>query len=217
MNVLVIPEDFRKDQYILKPIVSAMLAHVPRGATAKIEVCQDPLLGGIAQATNWERLVEVIDMYPMVDLFLLLVDRDGDANRRRSLNNLETRASEYLGEDRRFLAEHAWQELEVWALAGHEIPWPWQEVRAERNPKEVYFLPYAQSRGLLDEPGEGRKTLAVQAAAKYRRVRSRCKELEDLEARLSPSQKRPSQKRPSQKRPSRKRPSQERQKEPRKR
>ena len=26
MNVLVIPEDFRKDQYILKPIVQAMMA-----------------------------------------------------------------------------------------------------------------------------------------------------------------------------------------------
>ena len=28
MNVLIIPEDFRKDQYILKPILEAMLAAV---------------------------------------------------------------------------------------------------------------------------------------------------------------------------------------------
>lgn len=196
MNVLVIPEDFRKDQYILKPIVSAMLANVPRGSTAKVVVCQDPLLGGIAQAMSWDRLVEIFDIYPMVDLFLLLVDRDGDPNRRQSLNHLETRAAEHLGSGRRFLAEHAWQELEVWALAGHELPWPWQDVRAERNPKEVYFLPYARSRGLLDEPGQGRKTLSIEAAAKYRRVRSRCKEdLETLEARLSPPRKRKQQRR----------------------
>jgi hypothetical protein len=191
VNVLVIPEDFRKDQYILKPIVSAMLGNVPRGSSARVVVCQDPLLGGIAQAMSWDRLVEVFEMYPMVDLFLLLVDRDGELHRRRSLDHLEARAAVYLGDDRRFLAEHAWQELEVWALAGHDLPWPWQEVRAERNPKEVYFLPYAQQRGLLDEPGQGRKTLAVEAAAKYRRVRSRCKEdLEALEVRLSPPGKR---------------------------
>lgn len=185
MNVLVIPEDFRKDQYILKPIVGAMLARVPRGSTAKIVVCQDPLLGGIVQAMRWERLVEVFDMYPMVDLFLLLVDRDGDAHRRRALAQLEKLAADHLGNRRRFLAEHAWQELEVWALAGHELPWRWQEVRAEPNPKEVYFVPYAQSRGLLDEPGQGRKTLAMEAAREYRRVHSRCKEdLASLEARL---------------------------------
>ena len=36
MNVLIIPEDFRKDQYVLKPIVTAMLkaAGTPR---ARIE------------------------------------------------------------------------------------------------------------------------------------------------------------------------------------
>lgn len=28
MNVLVIPEDFRKDQYVLKPIVAAMLGSI---------------------------------------------------------------------------------------------------------------------------------------------------------------------------------------------
>jgi hypothetical protein len=191
LNVLVIPEDFRKDQYILKPIVSAMLRNAPRGSTAKVIVCQDPLLGGIDQAMSWERLRDVLDMYPMVDLFLLLVDRDGDRHRRRSLDRLEELAAEYLPAGRRFLAEHAWQELEVWALAGHHLPWQWKKVREERNPKEVYFLPYARSRGLLDEPGQGRKTLAVESATKYRSVRSRCREdLEALEARLSLSGKR---------------------------
>ena len=43
MNVLVIPEDFRKDQYMLKPILTAMLRTLDR--PVRLEVCQDPLLG----------------------------------------------------------------------------------------------------------------------------------------------------------------------------
>ncbi|MCP4692274.1 MAG: hypothetical protein GY859_29790 [Desulfobacterales bacterium] len=42
MNVLVIPEDFRKDQYMLKPIIDAMMSRA--GGVAKVRVCQDPLL-----------------------------------------------------------------------------------------------------------------------------------------------------------------------------
>lgn len=41
MNVLVIPEDFRKDQYMLKPIIEAMLK--AKGKMVKVRVCQDPL------------------------------------------------------------------------------------------------------------------------------------------------------------------------------
>ena len=49
MNILVIPEDFRKDQYILKPLVSRLFWHL--GApNPRVEVCRDPLLGGIGEA-----------------------------------------------------------------------------------------------------------------------------------------------------------------------
>jgi len=51
MNVLVIPEDFVKDQCILKPIIVAMLK--ARGKIAKVIVCQNPRLRGIDQALNW--------------------------------------------------------------------------------------------------------------------------------------------------------------------
>ena len=39
------------------------------------------------------------------------------------INNLEKKAVAKLnGSDRIFLAENAWQELEVWTLAGHDDP-----------------------------------------------------------------------------------------------
>ena len=185
MNVLIIPEDFRKDQYMLKPIVSAMLSEI--GRPVKVRVCQDPLLGGIGQALKWERIHEIIERYKgMVGLFLLCVDRDGIEGRRLALDNLEHQARNELPGDRKFLAENAWQEVEVWVLAGHDLPpdWAWNAVREEPNPKEVYFEPFAKLRNLLDEPGQGRKTLAREAAGKYHRIRQLCAEIAELENRI---------------------------------
>jgi hypothetical protein len=187
MNVLIIPEDFRKDQYIVAPIIRKMLTEIGK-PNANVRVCLDPLMGGISEATKWERIQEVIDMYPMVQLFLLIVDRDGIETRRLTLDRLEQKAAEHLGTTgRTLLAENAWQEIEVWAIAGQPLPkdWKWAEIRQHRDPKEAYFEPLARSRKLTDEPGEGRTTLGKEAALNYSRVRSLCLEdIQQLEERL---------------------------------
>jgi len=186
VNVLIIPEDFRKDQYILKPIIQRMFAEIGK-PQANVKMCLEPVLGGIHQATDWGRIADILDMYPTVDIFLLIVDRDGIATRRRALNGIERNAREILDNDRVLLAENAWQEIEVWALAGQQLPrdWNWRKIRAEIHPKERYFEPLAKRRRLTKEPGEGRLTMGREAAARYARVRSRCKEdLQGLEVRL---------------------------------
>jgi hypothetical protein len=124
----------------------------------------------------------------MVDVFLHVVDRDGNNNRRTSLDNIEKKAVAYLPSGRVFLSENAWQEVEVWVLAGHSLPndWAWLDVRQHPDSKEAYFEPFARNRGLLDEPGQGRKTLAREAAANYRRIRDLCQEdVAALEGRLA--------------------------------
>lgn len=188
MNVLIIPEDFRKDQYVVKPIIKKMFAEIGK-PNAKVEVCLDPLLGGISEALKWTRIHEILSMNRgMVDIFLLLVDRDGVEGRRKSLDSIERKAAEYLQESRALFGENAWQEIEVWAIAGQDLleGWNWQEIRKEVHPKEAYFEPLARSRGLIHEPGEGRKTLGREAATNYSRLRSRCrKDLGNLEKRLS--------------------------------
>jgi hypothetical protein len=178
-NVLVIPEDFRKDQYVLKPIIEQMMKSV--GLTAKVQICKDPLLGGIDQALKWERLVEVIERYKgMTQLFLLVVDRDGVETRRVALDALEARAAAHLGDRRCVLfGEHAWQELEVWILAGQkDLPkdWKWGDIRSERDPKEVYYDRYAEQRGMRTAAYEGREVLAKEAARNYARIRQLCPE-----------------------------------------
>lgn len=172
-NVLVIPEDFRQDEHLLKPIVERLVDECRK--QARVRVCRDPLLGGIDQALKWPRIREIVDRYQgMVDCFLLIVDRDGDANRRRCLDQLEQHARDHLGSDRLFLAENAWQEIEVWVLAAmSDLPndWTWAEVRREPNAKEVYFEPYAELRGVVTHPFGGRQVLGQEAARSYPRIR----------------------------------------------
>lgn len=187
MKVLVIPEDFRKDQYMLKPIIKAMMKAIGK-SSANVRICQDPLLGGISEACKWENIEAIINQYPMVDIFLLCVDRDGKEGRKKALENIENQASKILTDRQLFLAENAWQEIEVWVLAGQDLPkeYNWQKIREEINPKETYFVPFAQQRNLLDTPGEGRKPLAEEAAKRYNRIRQLCPEdMLNLENRIN--------------------------------
>lgn len=175
-RVLVIPEDFRKDQYVLKPLVVAMLGDLGR-PNVQVRVCTDPLLRGVDQALSREYLAEIFGRYGgMVDLFVLCVDRDCEPHRCDVLRDRERWARDQY--DAALIGENAWQEIEVWVLAGHDLPseWVWAEVRRERDPKEMYFLPFAQRRGFLETPGEGRKVLAEEAARRFSRVKHLCPE-----------------------------------------
>ena len=180
MRVLIVPEDFRKDQYILKPLFERLFNDLGRGS-ARIRVCQNPLLGGIDQALNSQRLTEVVDLYPMVDLFVLCVDRDGERGRRQRLNAIEKE----FGAGRTFLAENAWEELETWTLAGLDLPpaWNWSDVRAEVSVKERYFDTLAEERGVVDAPGGGRRPLGEEAARRIDAIRQKCPEDFDALAR----------------------------------
>lgn len=174
MRVLAIPEDFRKDQYLLKPILVRLFRSLGR-PNARITICQDPLLGGIGEALKSERLREVVERYPMVDVMILCVDRDGQAGRRQRLDRIET---EFSDQGRAFLAQCAWEELETWVLAGLDLPaaWQWADVRKEVNVKEVYFDDLARQRGVADGPGGGRKHLGEEAAGRVDVIRRKCRE-----------------------------------------
>ena len=176
MRVLVIPEDSRRDKYILKPLFESLFKSIGK-PRARIQVCENPVLGGITKALKSERIrIEEIvrDNKGMVDIFILCVDRDGKTNRRQSLDRLE----EEFGTGRTFFAENAWEELETWALAGLMLPpdWPWTDVRSEVKVKERYFRPLATQRGLAGTLGGGRKLLGEEAARNISAIRRKCPE-----------------------------------------
>ena len=184
MRVLIIPEDFQKDQHILKPIFERLFQAIGK-PRARVRVCQDPRLRGIDQALNSERMLGIVQQYrKMTDVFILCVDRDGETGRRQRLDQLEM----LCGATTEFLAVNAWEEIETWVLAGLDLPkeWLWAQVRAERDVKEEYFDPLAIQRGLSDRPDGGRKPLASEAARRIDAIRQKCTEdFDHLALRLS--------------------------------
>ena len=173
MNILVIPEDFRKDQYILKPLFARLFRDIGK-RRVHVRICQDPLLGGVGEALKPQRMSEVVRKHAgMTDIFVLCIDRDGDTNRRARLDGIE---SEYK-DGPIFLATNAWEELETWVLAGlAELPaeWNWKDVRAEVHVKENYFEPLVVQRNLSDSPGGGRKVLGNEASRRIDAIRGKC-------------------------------------------
>ena len=174
MKVMIIPEDFRKDQYILKPLFSRLFKRL--GAPPlEVYVCQDPLLGGIGEALKTEQLATIVeDQKGMMDIFILCVDRDGQEGRRRRLDQIE---AEFQG-NCVFFAENAWEEIETWVLAGLNLPshWRWADVRGEVQVKEVYFDRLAEQRGVAGGRDGGRKTLGAEASRRIVAIRQKCRE-----------------------------------------
>ena len=186
MNILVIPEDFRKDQYILKPLFSRLFRRL--GApNPQVAICQDPLLGGIDEALKTDKLAAIVnDQQGMTDIFILCVDRDGAVGRRQRLDRIEAEFQSRCV----FFAENAWQEVETWALAGLPLPgeWRWADVRADVQVKERYFEPLAVQRGLVSATEYSRRglnseesrriwqVLGEEAARRVPAIRQKCPE-----------------------------------------
>jgi hypothetical protein len=190
VNVLVVLEDTPRDQFIAVPIIRALFQFI--GRPAKIAALPERLRS-VEQATDLEKLLPVLAARRgMVDVFLLIVDRDCRApgrprggNRAAALQRLERRVidSGELGVSCRFLACEAVEELETWLLAGFDHA-NWTQIRDDCDPKETFFEPFAKSRGVFEKPAEGRAELMEQAIRRYKRIRLLCSELQSLEARL---------------------------------
>lgn len=149
MKVLVIPEDPTLDQHILKPVVEQIFRDLQR--PARVFVLQDPHLQGVSQALDRQIVARILDMWPMIDLFLLIVDRDCVESRQAQL---DARAAQAKEAGKSMLGCLAVEEVEVWALALHrsELPSQWSEVRRECHPKERYFDPLVRQKKWQESP-----------------------------------------------------------------
>lgn len=190
-NVIVIPEDC-SDMDMLKPIISAMITNLgsPR---AKIQVYKPAVFKGISQVLQLKNINKIVDRYETeADLILLCVDRDADPDTEAKLANLEEKINKKLDNNQNlkiFLAENAYQEIEVWLLAGLKefldtTNFAWQAIRDERDPKDKYFIPFSKEKGYFDYPNDGRQELAKEAARNYQRICKMCPEVARLEKKI---------------------------------
>jgi hypothetical protein len=177
LNVLVIPEDATHDKDALEPIVKEVFVRLGK-PRAKIKVYAG--FHGRSEALDPSRLGAVVDQYKgKYDLFLLMVDRDGDSGRKHELAARETQAKERLRGDQLLLGIAAHQELEVWVMAAHDLEWEWQEVRAEPQPKKRFYAKFAGNfdAAWATKPSDGLKTFGKIAASRYDRICRRCPEI----------------------------------------
>jgi len=178
VKVLVIPEDPRLDQYILKPVVEKIFADL--GKAPRVTVLPNPRLRGVAEALNPDILSRIVATYPMNDLFLVLVDRDGDEARAAVA---KAREAEHPG---RLFVCLAIEEIEVWMLAIHSetLGTGWREIRAEIHPKERFAEPFLQERAPKLDAGQGRAWAMRGLGGEWRGVLQRCPELDELKRRV---------------------------------
>ncbi len=179
MKVLVIPEDPTLDQYILKPIVGRIFADLGR-SSSRINVLTNPRLRGVAQALDSAILADVVETYPMIDLFLVLVDRDGDARRHAVARRREAE------QEGRLFVCLAIEEIEVWMLAVHReaLGVAWSEVRAEIHPKERFAQPFLKDNAPKLDPGAGRAWAMRDLGARWKGVLQCCSEIDELRQRI---------------------------------
>ncbi|HBL28842.1 MAG TPA: hypothetical protein DD490_18565 [Acidobacteria bacterium] len=179
-NVLVVPEDPLNNGYILKPLVTRLLAECGK-ANAKVEVLTNPRAQGYEHAKELLRGA-LLERYRHKDLLLFLVDADG-RDRRSEFQRLEEDAA---AQGVRLLCCAAVQEVEVWLLAGHrqKLGRSWLEVRAEVSVKERDFEPFLKSHGDSRRAGGGRDLLMKETLASYGALLQLCPELAELERRL---------------------------------
>lgn len=175
MRVLIVPEDPTLDQHVLKPVVQRIFADI--GRSVRVDVLTDPHLMGISQTLSATTIAEVVQDNPMIDLFLLMVDRDCD--RFGNTAKAEARKDEHPD---KLIPCLACQEVEVWALALHrqDLPHRWTEVRAECDPKERYFDPFIEQQGWLETVGRGRKRAMRNMGRSWSGLLQVCPEIAEL-------------------------------------
>lgn len=177
-NVLVISEDYKNDQHILRPLVSRLLRECGK-PRANVAVWANLAVRGFERVRD--ELPAIVSGSPQVHLFLFLPDCDGQHRARADLfANLEAMHGPKL------ICCAAVEEVEAWLLAGHtdKLDRPWPAVRADTSVKENVFNPFLKVHGNPDRPGAGRERLMLETLANLRGLLERCPELTRLQERI---------------------------------
>ena len=177
IKAVVICEDPRLDEYILRPVIEQIFNEL--GQKVKISFAPRTMIQGVNQALQKSRHQDVFSRYPMADVFFLIIDRDGDEHRENG--KFADRLAEAAEAGKQMFGCLAVEELEVWALALHhqDLNENWDSIREDCHPKETFFDPFVKLKK-WGGPGKGRKSAMKTLREKWDSLKNRCPELNDL-------------------------------------
>lgn len=185
-RVYVVCEDHTLDQYIAKPIISALLSAIGK-VRADVRVVTSPQLRGYGDLKR--EACAILARYGAIsDLVVFIADADGcptvdgKPERHNALSNVLNNCK-HGGKGVVVIAR---QELEVWALWGvrTQLRDPWATVVTEPHPKERYFDRVVDASDTR-RPGKGRMRLtALSLDCGWPSLRDGCRELAELEKEL---------------------------------
>lgn len=179
-QVLVIPEDPTHNGYILKPLVTAVLADAGK-PNAHVHVLTNPRLNGYDDAVR--ALSEDLPCrYGFWDLWIFFPDAD-----RGSPDALKALESNLQSQGVRLYCCAAQPEVEIYACVAHraDLGAPWSAARASTSFKETYFEPLLQKRGDPRRAGGGRDQLIEASLSPIRTLFQFCPELKSLRDRIA--------------------------------
>lgn len=176
MKILVVTEDHRLDMFIIKPVFEALFEDLHP------LVVFDQTTQGSEEALDPQHLSSVIRENPMIDVFILVIDRDCDRRGHQA------RAAAAEGtHPPNLLACLAIEEVETWLCALYKDHLQkasgvaWRDVRSHCDPKEAFAEPLLRQIG-VDGPGKGRKRAMRELRLKS--LVSLCPELKELRERI---------------------------------
>lgn len=184
MKIAVLCEDHTHDQYILRPLLSALMAHLGK-RTCLIQPITSPRIRGFESMLS--QVGEVGKRYVKATAMLIVAFDldcdDGSAGRQDKYGKVRNAVAK-LGDDANSVAViGARQELEVFALWGvkDQIKASWKEIRSECHPKDIYFGAATRKSDHIS-PGGGRERLInLSLASGWPALSAACPELNDLE------------------------------------
>ena len=187
MKVAFVCEDPTNDQYIVRPVLQALLADLGR-PRARVFPVTNP------RTTGFDSLLahacEILDRYSQqaaAVIFVIDLDcDDGSPGRRNKPQRLRNALSQCAG-TLNTVSVAAVQEVEVWALWGvrNELADSWTEVRAQCDPKDIYFEGQITKADGLTPDGGRRRLVESALASGWRSIAGACPELADLREELA--------------------------------
>lgn len=176
-RVLVVPEDPTNNGYILKPVISKLMAQCGK-PNAQVVVMSNPKAGGYTHAKAL-LVSQVLERYAHFDLILFIPDGD-QKDRSEEFKVLEQTASD---KGVKLICCSAVPEVEAWLLSGHlsKIGMSCGEMRAQTHLKEKVFEPFLAAFGDPRRAGGGRDLLISETLQNYDGLVQRCPELGELE------------------------------------